>query len=1017
MSGPALIVPIRVEALPVGAPDAAGPWSVLPHANFSALSLPRAPYLGAQVFSPPFGGQPFEPGVHVHWRLPRALLQARQERDAKRITLPCAPDRWLVVRTGAQDTQAWVVESNHVDPEPLHSPTSFPGGYIGRVHALEAWPGETEGGDRLPLNAFGYGIPDFAGCYVNCRNVFGMLDAESAPGPRTYTVIGWYADAKRDPLDADPAAFGELAGADPAPRRTLCVGAVSGVPFDPAGAYLRGQHAPLTPDVAIGNTPAEALAALAARRAGADEVAERLLNAFQLGALDRIGETDGIARLEEQMHAAKFAALDGGIEWEVRGGEADLAALNAAQRRWDSGTAELASLRGRLFADWCRRAALRASDRRPQLDFDALDAFMETQADEIDALAGELVALAAQIQVQADQVAAGLPHGARLESVPASRFYQPNDVVVVLCGDGLPGSAPDAADEPPFVGDEPTRPAPAGYERLAPPEVAQLLEYGAAHARPWKLPWRPVELAWRVSVQLRRELDTSAGLDPQVVLDHFAMPPDGFDLESDSVRYEALADEYTGRVLLAANASIGLERQIATAIEQRRYDGLEGLLGPLQQQPLLAQVLSGFTSALGMLAHQLQLPVEDPQGSPLDAAFVTRVRDAIDAERRFSPLMHNPFAPLRTGRFELTELRLIDEFGRWRDVDVSAIAVAETVPTDPRRRSAVLPPLRLSQPAQLNFRWLDAGGTPILGWVVPNHLDDGLMFYDAEGRALGRLTPTVDAPQWRVAPGAEVPAPAGVIAELVASIDDSAYLRALGATLDAARALIAPAQTAADREVAVLVGSPLAVVQASFDLSLLGLPLIDMGIDALRADIARGDVRRRSDRALAGVRLPVLLGSLTQLGDGLAGFFAAGADGKPDFARFLSQAATAHERIARPPQSTVTVRADPGAGATVVTMLVDPRCEVHAYTGVLPVKTLTIGPDVAARGLAALKYAFQTAPVIVPRGRIGVPLPAAAGTWSWLSATGEPVALEPFVPTAAPELHRIADGWLQLDPS
>jgi len=43
------------------------------------------------------------------------------------------------------------------------------------------------------------------------------------------------------------------------------------------------------------------------------------------------------------------------------------------------------------------------------------------------------------------------------------------------------------------------------------------------------------------------------------VLEHFAMPADGFDLESDSVRYEALADEYTGRVLLAANASIGLE--------------------------------------------------------------------------------------------------------------------------------------------------------------------------------------------------------------------------------------------------------------------------------------------------------------------------------------------------------------------------------------------------------------------------------------------------------------------------
>ncbi len=206
-----LVVPIRVEALPVGAHD--DERVVAPYADFAAVAGRYAPYVGAQVVSRLFtGGRPLERGVHVHWHLPRALLRAAFTSDGE-LTPPPAPDRWLVVC----GKRRRLVESNVLYDEPLYSQTTFPlleetrqFAYIGRVHDFEAWPA-ARGGRHADLHAFGYGIPDFAGCYSNCRNVFGFCDDEAPEGQElSYVVVGWHEDATRDPLAGgrDPAELG-----------------------------------------------------------------------------------------------------------------------------------------------------------------------------------------------------------------------------------------------------------------------------------------------------------------------------------------------------------------------------------------------------------------------------------------------------------------------------------------------------------------------------------------------------------------------------------------------------------------------------------------------------------------------------------------------------------------------------------------------------------------------------------------------------------------------------------------
>jgi len=1067
----ALVVPIRVEALPVGTGDDARCMG--PYADFAAVAGRYSPYVGAQVVNRLFsGGRPFEPGIHVHWHLPRGLLSSPV--TARQPLPPPAPDRWLVVRAPADParSEAFLVESNYLHDEPLYSETTFPGdvqngerpfSYLGRVYRLSDWPGHDEGASYLDgLTGFGYGLPAFAGSYANCRNVFGLHDREPGAGPHGYAVVGWHHDPAQDPLRDGVATLLRLGWDLPkrigGPERTLYFGAVRGVPFDPEAAHLAGHTQPLTSTVAIGNTPAEALAALAEPD---DDVAgrtrQRLFTAYQIGALRRLGDLAGV---DEQVHAAGFASVDTGSTWELQAaagdqlGEvtaqlaSDLGELNRSQRAFDLLRAEQTTLRRRIFADWYRRTELRAARWRPEIDLDGLDALIERQIVVLDDQQAQLEGQVWEIATQRRRLRVALPEHVRLVRNAAPRFHRPNDPVLVLAGDGIVAPAPDVKDriacgctdgEPDAV------PGLDGAERLPHPEAAQLA-WAGAHGetelpvgeraialREWELPWRPVELAWRVALELPNELDGHSKLAPRLVLESYALDEQALDFSPTSDDFSSLPDAYEGRTPLAANATAALEVQLKGVIA-------EPLLRQLRETPIVAQSLGGFTHALTMLDQTLQLPVADPGGSPLEEPFVRRVAAAVGDEARFGPLGDNPFTPLRSGRFTPTALRLVDEFGRWRDVHTSELRVSETIP---RRGRALLPPLRLSQAAQLRFRWRIAGryageasvapaGSPICGWVVPNRLDGGILLYAGDGKPIGRLVPGADddEPEWFGPPSADdapgladaLAAHNAVLAGFGLSLlnDRSRYLRALTATLDATRSYVAPALVGADRELGMLVGTPLALVQAELDLSLLGLPAIDMSLDALRADIAAtGSPLDRSDRDASRVQFGVRLGNLHRADDGLIGFFGPGAGGEPDFGTFFADADGEHDAIHPAAPDTLTLTSDPAAAPLVVTLLIDPRCPVHAATGILPIKSLAIPGDLVTRSLAAVEYTFPIGPLIVPSDRIGAPAPGAAPGWRWLERDGhrwhepEPLAaLDPGLPPSGRQ--RIVDGWLLL---
>jgi hypothetical protein len=350
---------------------------------------------------------------------------------------------------------------------------------------------------------------------------------------------------------------------------------------------------------------------------------------------------------------------------------------------------------------------------------------------------------------------------------------------------------------------------------------------------------------------------------------------------------------------------------------------------------------------------------------------------------------------------------------------------------------AELPP-RLSQPARLNFRWLsadrDVGETndhpitpPICGWVVTNFLDTGLQVYAADGGALGEISPDPDHP-WRPVPGdrtATQPerfdnAHLGRITRTLISQPPDAralLLDAIRASLD----LIHPAPDSAPDAIGLIMGRPLAVVRASLDLQLRGLPAVNQDWGAFARDVRR---RVRDDSGFTSVRFPVRLGERARLEDGLVGFWREDATDLPSgpFHAPAIEKGNADLGLVGLTDKAFPLGLTLADPPVAITMLLDPLGAVHATSGILPVKSIRIPSEHYAAALERIGTTILTAPVLAPGGRIALPLPALPGfRWSWRErgpqgwreVAGSALA-PPRYDAAFEGRTEIREGWLVL---
>lgn len=114
-----------------------------------------------------------------------------------------------------------------------------------------------------------------------------------------------------------------------------------------------------------------------------------------------------------------------------------------------------------------------------------------------------------------------------------------------------------------------------------------------------------------------------------------------------------------------------------------------------------------------------------------------------------------------------------------------------------------------------------------------------------------------------------------------------------------------------------------------------------------------------------------------------------------------------------------------------MTLLLDPRGSVHATTGLLPTKELSVPREHYVRALKEIRVTFLTAPVLGPVSHVELSLPEEPGyAWSWIERRGEqwaelsrrPMVSRTKFSAAFPDAASLwslllAAGWLSLGPN
>jgi hypothetical protein len=585
--------------------------------------------------------------------------------------------------------------------------------------------------------------------------------------------------------------------------------------------------------------------------------------------------------------------------------------------------------------------------------------------------------------------------------------------------------------------------------------------------RPWEQAWAPLFLEWQLTYFPTGKGSKAArrfSLDDWTFDgENYRWNKTGFDL-NDSVVYQ-------GRTLPTPQVAHLLQKKIATYLKNHAaIDSaqLEDLLSVLSSMDVLSQSLSGLTGQLLTLLTQETLrPADDAQAPacprPQSGESPPGIAALIGDQYNGMPMLLGSnknvdyFFPIQGGLIQLQKVHIVDAFGQVvsasedNTVDgfqpfISRALALDQPPGDAPKGAALLPP-RLVQSARLDLKFLvnDESGedaafsdTPnaVCGWLLPNHLDGGIAVYDADGIALGELLALEPPDNWRPRAGSSqnLPPPPKTPAEIA----NKALRNVVGSiagqsrdvfddvlsVVDETLWMIDPLGDRKDQFLSVLIGRPLAVVQASVRLSLLG----DAAHSQLWNDMATPTKPyswRRDPGAIANVAFPVRLGSLDLRGDGLIGYLL------DDYAKLYTvhrpDEITAGDRyirqIVRPDgdyQGDIFLKAQ--GDSIHLTMIVDPRGSVHAYTGILPVLEAALPAHLVEAFMRQLQVTFQTGPIVADPGTLRIPRPAEQqGNWRWVQRAPAAVGWQegPIVdgtdrarfPSAPPELR---EGWLQL---
>jgi hypothetical protein len=537
----------------------------------------------------------------------------------------------------------------------------------------------------------------------------------------------------------------------------------------------------------------------------------------------------------------------------------------------------------------------------------------------------------------------------------------------------------------------------------------------------WSQPWVPLWLEWEVELTAGDRLGQTRleaiDLEPE---------PAGWlpEVETRTLRGRSPLNTGTAKSLAAAiddwmTAETARDAENAGEADDETQEALAAIADAAETLDLLA-------ASLDSLHDQLL-------GLPVGEYGVLNPRQGA-SETLDKPVPVDLPQLLLNGVLRLSRARIVDAFGRILDLPVgrTRVPARSAVPGAPAGRLRLNP--RLLRPARWMFRLVDPADlstasrparidqvdptamvNPVAGFLLPDHIDEALEFFDTAGNPLGQLMhePFGGGVVWEIAPGRPGPADSGPLHDLdpaqqivghiaaaVMAVDArtrqgkpaplesesalSAMLRAIDTTLWTVDTFAGLGTS----HIAGLVGRPIAVVRALLRLD------IDDDLDEL--DLSEGELRAArvaAYAALADRAFPVRVGELTRSDDGLLGFFVdddysrfrvvdkAVRDGALDSGRgrgHLAQKGLIPQiPDTRPIDHPYLVGEDelhvhPGQ-VVRLTLLMHPAGKVHLTSGLLPRKSLRLARDWTHPGLSVIAPSSRIGPVLIEPGEVRLP--------------------------------------------
>jgi hypothetical protein len=309
---------------------------------------------------------------------------------------------------------------------------------------------------------------------------------------------------------------------------------------------------------------------------------------------------------------------------------------------------------------------------------------------------------------------------------------------------------------------------------------------------------------------------------------------------------------------------------------------------------------------------------------------------------------------------------------------------------------------------------------PVWGWIIINYADSGLQFFLADGTfyreiRVGGPNAEILSPKWLPnEPPSLTPTDAGtaqldqLIAQLSPSIDTNAsYLQAFANMINGSILNMPFPPSSYSGYANSIIGKPLALVNAGFS--------IELAAPAIKPQNSLGNTTSNAKADLEAYSFPLKIGDIERSYDGVVGYFLSTNTITPttDFSKlytyFLPSPHSKFQDITLPNKSilpnlhpyyldpsTENITAAHAAKYTVASLLIDPYTPLHAFSPILPTKSLTLPPWTIEAAMQKMHAFFHLGPNLsttdvprtitkakIPGTVLKMPVSGTKGTWSW----------------------------------